>query len=104
MDGVDTGAVDGLQQLLSRIGTLQFDGSSKLTLNEVANGSASGVGVQSPGIILGTYSVGSSGRVTGTLNGGTLQTIVMYAVSGSQAYVLQTDPSFVTSGLVQLQQ
>lgn len=104
MDGVDTGAIDGTQQLLSRIGTLQFDGAKNLRLNELANGSFGGAGAQSPGIITGTYSVGSNGRVTGQLNGGSFQTLVLYAVSGSQAYVLQTDPSFITSGMVRLQQ
>src|SRR5207248_5531415 len=44
MDGVDF--LNG--QLLSRIGTLQFDGTGKLTLNEVLNSSASGAGAQSP--------------------------------------------------------
>jgi len=103
MDGVDTGLVDGTPQLLSRVGILQFNGAGKLTLNEVANASAFQVGAQSPGILGGTYSVGSNGRITGTISNGTLN-LVMYAVSGSQAYVLQTDPGVVTSGMLQLQQ
>ena len=104
MDGVDTGAADGTPQLLSRVGALQFDGTGKLTLNEVANGSFTGSGAQNPGTITGTYSVGSTGRIAATFNGGSFQNVVMYAVSGSQAYVLQADPSFITSGKIQLQQ
>ncbi len=97
MDGLDT-----IPELLSRTGTLQFDGAGKLLLNEVVNASNSGVGAQSPGILSGSYTVASNGRVVGTLNGNL--DLVMYAVSGSQAYALQTDPSFITSGMVQLQQ
>jgi hypothetical protein len=100
-------AMDGLDltpELLSRIGTLQFNGAGKITLNEVANSSVSGAGATSPGLIAGTYSVSSTGRIVGTLNGGTLNLLVMYAVSPSQAYVLQADPGFITSGTLQLQQ
>ncbi len=103
MDGLDTGAIDLNQQLLSRVGTLQFNGAGALTLNEVFNASSSGVGAQSPGILSGSYTVASNGRVVGSLNSGTLS-LVMYAASGSQAYVLQTDPSLITSGMIQLQQ
>jgi hypothetical protein len=97
MDGVDI-----TPELLSRIGTLQFDGSSKLALNELANASASGAGAQSPGLITGTYTTAANGRATGSLNSGSLN-FVMYAVSGSQFYVLQTDTGYVTSGTLQLQ-
>jgi hypothetical protein len=104
MDGLDLSNFAQLgEQLLSRVGTLQFDGTGKLTLNEVANSTVSGQGAVSPGILTGTYSVSSNGRVVGTLNGGSLN-LVMYAVSGPQAYVLQSDPGLITSGTLQLQQ
>ena len=105
MGGLDrTPEVQGLpDQLLSRVGTLQFDGSSKITLNELANASGSGVGGQSPGILTGSYSVASNGRIVGNLSSNTLD-LVMYAVSGSQAYVMQQDGGLVTSGTVELQQ
>jgi hypothetical protein len=97
-------AMDGLdlvnQQLLSRVGTLQFDGTGKLTLTEDVNGS---VGGQATRVLAGTYSVGSNGRIAGTFNNGALN-LVMYAVSGSQAYVLQSDPGLITAGSIQLQQ
>jgi hypothetical protein len=100
MNGIDT-SPEGL----ARIGTLQFDGSSKLTLVELANASQSGSGATSPGAMAGTYQVGSGGRFTETLSNssGGLD-LVGYAVSGSQAYMLQVDPGTNTSGTIQLQQ
>jgi hypothetical protein len=105
MDGLDrTPEQAGLpDQLLSRVGTLQFDGSSKITLNELANASGSGGGGQSPGILSGSYTVSSNGRIVGNLNSNTLN-LVMYAVSGSQAYLMQQNGGLVTSGTIELQQ
>jgi hypothetical protein len=107
MDGWDfTGVSVGLpSQLLARVGTLQFDGSSKLALSELANGSSSGGGASNPGTLGGPYSVSSIGRIAGTVsNGGGGFDMVMYAVSGSEAYTLQNDSGLVTSGTVELQQ
>jgi hypothetical protein len=100
MNGIDTNP-----EGLARIGTLQFDGSSKVTLVELANASQSGSGATSPGAMAGTYQVGSGGRFTGTLsNGSGGLDLVGYAVSGSQAYMLQVDQGANTSGTIQLQQ
>lgn len=100
MDGTDA-----TPEGLARIGTLQFDGASKLTLVELANASQSGTGATNPGTMAGSYQVAGGGRVTGIVsNGGGGLTLVMYEVSGTEAYVLQVDPSTNTSGLVQLQQ
>lgn len=102
MDGID-----GTPELLSRTGTMQFGGAGKLTLIEVFNASASGAGVQSPqgGALGGTYLVGSNGRVAVSLsNSSNALNLVMYAVSGSQAYVLQNDLGTTTSGQILLQQ
>jgi len=105
MDGLDRTPEQfgNPDQFLARVGTLQFDGASNLTLNELVNASGSGSGGQSPGILAGTYSVSSSGRIVGNLNSNSLD-LVMYAVSGSQAYVLQSDAGVITSGTVELQQ
>jgi hypothetical protein len=104
MDGLDLSqTIVAGAELYSRIAVLQFDGKGNLKLNEVVNASGTGAGVNSPGIVGGTYSVGSTGRITGSLGNGNLN-LVMYAVSPSQAYVLQADPGFVTSGTLQLQQ
>jgi hypothetical protein len=100
MDGIDT-SPEGL----ARIGTLQFDGVSKLTLVELANASQSGTGATSPGAMAGTYQAGSGGRFTGSVsNGSGGLDLVGYAVSGSQAYMLQVDSGTNTSGTIQLQQ
>jgi hypothetical protein len=100
MNGIDT-SPEGL----ARVGTLQFDGSGRLTLVELANASQSGTGASNPGAMAGTYQVGSGGRFTGTVSGGgNGLDLVGYAVSGSQAYLLQVDPGTNTSGTIQLQQ
>jgi hypothetical protein len=102
MDGLDL--VN--QQAFARIGTLQFDGSSKITLVELTNGSGSGTGATNPGVLTGKYQVGGSGRITSQITGtnGSGPDLVMYVVSSSQAYALQTDPGENTSGTLQLQQ
>jgi hypothetical protein len=97
MDGIDV-----TPELLSRVGVLQFDGKGNIKLNEVANASASGAGANNPGILAGTYTVNSNGRVVETFSGGSLD-LVMYAVSASQAYVLQNDSGTTTSGQALLQ-
>ena len=103
MGGVDL----NVGQDLTRIGPLNFSGSGKLTLAELVNASASGQGAQPPqgGGLKGNYQVDSStGRITGTLSNsaGGLD-LVMYAVSGSDGYVLQPDAQEITSGTVSLQ-
>ena len=104
MDGLDVSqSVVFGNELYSRVGALQFDGKGNLKLNEVVNASGTGAGVNNPGILAGTYTVSSNGRVMGTFRGGGLD-LVMYAISGSQAYVLQSDPGFATSGKILLQQ
>lgn len=100
MNGIDT-----TPEGLGRIGTLQFDGASHLTLNELANASQSGSGASSPGVLSGTYLVGSGGRFTGSMTGGNGGLdFVGYGVSGSQAYVMQTDQGANTFGTITLQQ
>jgi hypothetical protein len=97
MDGIDL-----TPELLSRIGALQFNGAGTLTLAELVNASGSSTGAQSPGILSGPYQVSSNGRITGSFNGGSLN-LVMYAVSGSDAYVIQADSGTNTSGTLELQ-
>ena len=100
MDGIDFFN----NQILARIGTAQFDGSSKMTVNELANASGTGFGAQSPGGIRGTYTVGVNGRGVETLSSNTgALTLVTYAVSASDAYALQVDGLTNTSGAIELQ-
>jgi len=97
MDGADAN-FEGL----ARIGILQFDGSSKLTLSELANGSSSGP--TNPGAMSGNYQVSSNGRIVGSVsnNGGGVG-FILYAISGSEAYALQPDSGTNTSGSIELQ-
>jgi hypothetical protein len=98
MDGIDLNAGS-----VARIGTLQFDGKGKSVMVELVNDAGSGA--QNPGALAGSYQVGGNGRITSSLsNGGGQLDLVMYAVSGSQAYVLQADPNTNTSGFLELQQ
>jgi hypothetical protein len=101
MDGVD---FFFNPEVLARIGTAQFNGSSKLAISELANASNSNVGAQSPGGISGNYQVAANGRIVGSLISQTGPlTLVMYAVSGSDAYALQVDDLTNTSGTIELQ-
>lgn len=106
MGGIDSTPLQvGLPvQMLTRVGTLQFNSGGKLTLNELANASNTGGGGQSPGILTGSQTTATNGRITGsTGNGGGGVDFVMYAVSGSEAYVLQNDPGVITAGTLELQ-
>ena len=108
MNGQFAMVMDGVAAAdLARIGPMNFNGSGKLTLAELVNDFSTGNGAQPPngGGLTGTYQVDSStGRIVGALSnsGGGLD-LAMYAISGSDAYVLQTDTGTVTSGTVSLQ-
>jgi hypothetical protein len=94
MDGFDGGGAK------DRVGTLQWDGSGKLTLNEFTN--ANGV-ITVPIVLSGTYSVSSNGRTTGSIN--TLSNnLIFYLVSGSAAYVVQNDTGVQIDGTISKQQ
>lgn len=95
MDGFDS------TSLVDRVGTLKADGSGNLTLNETIN--RLGVGVSAPGFLAGTYSASANGRVTGSVTS-VSNGLVFYIVSGSKAYLLQTDQSAEISGQIGLQQ
>ena len=104
MDGWDSNP-----EALSRVGVLQFDGSGRLTLVELVGTSFSGGAAPAQGgALAGPYSASANGRITGSLGNSSLGSgalnFVMYAVSPSQAYVLQTDPRIFSSGTIQLQQ
>ncbi len=101
MDGVD---FIFNPEILARIGPTTFDGSSKVTVNEVANASNAGTGAQSPGPLSGPYTVTSNGRSMATLANSTGGlTLVLYGVSPTDAYALQVDTATNTSGMIELQ-
>ena len=85
-----------------RVGTLHWDGTSKLSLNEFANSAGSG---NTSGILSGTYSVtnSSNGRVTGSINN-VSNNFVFYMISASDGYVLQNDSGTEVTGATNLQQ
>ncbi len=87
MDGFDSAAKD-------RVGTLQWDGSGKLTLNAFVN--AGGV-INVPVLISGNYAVSGNGRAGGSLSG-LSNNLVFYLISGTDAYVVQNDPGVQISG------
>ena len=102
MDGIDFFN----NEILARIGTAQFDGSSRATVGELVNASSTGLGAQPPvgGPPAGPYAVATNGRAVATLNNGTGPlTLVTYAVSASDAYALQVDGGTNTSGTIELQ-
>src|SRR6266852_3627774 len=86
-DGFDSAAKD-------RVGTLQWDGSGKLTLNAFVN--AGGV-INVPVLISGNYAVSGNGRAGGSLSG-LSNNLVFYLISGTDAYVVQNDPGVQISG------
>jgi hypothetical protein len=104
MDGVEFDQFNNVSDL-SRIGAFNFDGSGRLTLAELANLGGSGAQPPQGGGLTGNYQVDSTGRITGTVNNSSNLPLdlVMYAVSGSDAYVLQVDAGTVTSGAASLQ-
>ncbi len=94
MNGFDAGGAK------DRIGTLQWDGSGKLVLNEFTN--ANGV-ITVPIVLSGSYQVSSNGRTTGSITS-LSNNLVFYLASGSDAYVVQNDSGVQISGTVSKQQ
>ena len=94
MDGFDAGGAK------DRVGTLRWDGSGKLILNEFTN--AAGV-ITVPIVLSGSYSVSSNGRTTGSISS-LSNNLVFYLVSGSDAYVVQNDSGVEIKGTVSKQQ
>jgi len=95
MDGVDL----VLGNTFDRVGTLQWNGIGQLGLNEAINFNGT---TSFPGFLPGSYSVSSNGRATGTI-GGLSNNLIFYLVSGSNAYVLQTDAGVEISGVMSMQ-
>ncbi len=101
MDGYGPLGVVGIT-FINRVGTLQWNGSGGLTLNEAAN---SGSGAISPGNLSGNYTVSANGRVQATINNLSIANgdIIFYMISPNDAYVLQTDPGVEIFGTVSKQ-
>jgi hypothetical protein len=95
MDGFD----DNAGAFIDRVGWIQFDGAGGLKWNEDANSSGS---INSPGPLSGSYTVGSNGRATATVNSLSYANndIVFYLISGSDAYILENDPGVEINGFM----
>jgi hypothetical protein len=92
---------------LSRVGWISWNGSGSLNWNEVANAGQTGVPatLSQPGILAGSYTAGTNGRVTATVNSLSVNPndLVFYLISGSSAYVLQNDSGYEIAGAMKLQ-
>jgi hypothetical protein len=91
MDGFDPNPKD-------RVGTLQWDGSGNLTLNEFVNAA----GLTNIFVLPGTYSVSSNGRTTAVVRN-LSSNLVFYLISGTDAYLLQNDTAVEVSGTISKQ-
>ena len=94
MNGFDGGGAK------DRVGTLQWDGSGKLVLNEFTN--AAGV-ISVPIVLSGNYSVSGNGRTSASISN-LSSNLVFYLVSGTDAYVVQNDSGVEINGTVSKQQ
>jgi hypothetical protein len=94
MGGFDVG-----QTPKDRVGTLQWDGSGKLILNEFTNTAGS----PSTATLSGHYAVSANGR-TGSSISNLSSNLIFYLVSGNDAYVVQNDSNVELSGTISKQQ
>ena len=93
MGGFDVG-----QTPKDRVGTLQWDGSGKLILNEFTNTAGS----PSTATLSGHYAVSANGR-TGSSISNLSSNLIFYLVSGNDAYVVQNDSNVELSGTISKQ-
>lgn len=93
MNGFDAGGAK------DRVGTLQWDGSGGLTLNEFTNAAGT---INFPIILSGNYAVSGNGRTTASLNN-LSNNLVFYLISGNDAYVVQNDPGVQIVGTISKQ-
>jgi hypothetical protein len=94
MDGFDVG-----QTPKDRVGTLQWDGSGKLILNEFTNTA----GTPSTVTLSGNYAVSANGRTGGSISN-LSSNLIFYLVSGNDAYVVQNDSGVELNGTISKQQ
>ena len=93
MDGFDNGTPT------DRVGTLQWDGSGKLILNEFTNVAGN---INSPVLLSGNYAVSGNGR-TGASISNLSSNLIFYLISASDAYVVQNDANVEINGTISKQ-
>jgi hypothetical protein len=94
MDGFDVQSTPK-----DRVGTLQWDGGGKLTLNEFTNTD----GLPSTATLSGNYAVSANGR-TGASISNLSSNLIFYLISANDAYVVQTDSNVELNGTLSKQQ
>jgi hypothetical protein len=94
MDGFDVQSTPK-----DRVGTLQWDGTGKLILNEFTNTN----GTPSTATLSGNYAVSANGR-TGASISNLSSNMIFYLVSANDAYVVQTDANVELNGTISKQQ
>lgn len=82
--------------LIDRAGNLHWDGAGNLGLTEFINANGAG---QPSGILNGTYTVASNGRVVGSV-ANLSNNLVFYLASGSAGYMLQADTGTEIDGFM----
>jgi hypothetical protein len=92
MNGFDSGGAK------DRVGTLQWDGSGKLILNEFTNAA----GTPNTAVLSGNYAVSGNGR-TGASISNLSSNLIFYLISGNDAYVIQNDSGVEINGTVSKQ-
>jgi hypothetical protein len=94
MDGFDTGTPK------DRVGTLQWDGTGKLILNEFTNVAGT---INFPVLLSGNYAVSGNGR-TGASISNLSSNLIFYLISANDAYVVQNDANVEINGTISKQQ
>jgi hypothetical protein len=81
------------------VGTLRWDGSGKLILNEFTNAAGT---ITAPIILTGNYAVAANGRASASISS-LSNNLAFYLVSGNDAYVVQNDSGVNISGTISKQ-
>ncbi len=95
MDGVVINTGNTID-LYDRAGNLHFSGSGQLGLTEFVNVDGGG---QTSGILNGTYTVSSNGRVVGNVSN-LSSNLIFYLASGTEGYILQGDTGVEINGMM----
>jgi hypothetical protein len=93
MDGFDGGGAK------DRVGTLRWDGSGKLILNEFTNAAGT---ITAPIILTGNYAVAANGRASASISS-LSNNLAFYLVSGNDSYVVQNDSGVNIGGTISKQ-
>ncbi|HSS96640.1 MAG TPA: hypothetical protein VLK33_06415 [Terriglobales bacterium] len=91
MDGFDS----SLNNTKERLGVMNANGNGSLSVGQIANAAGTVSNTTTP--LTGSYSVGTNGRVTASVNN-LSNNLVFYLISGSKGYILQNDTGVSIGG------